>query len=75
MKVCLVQEDDQIPYKVIYASKNETPYKILHENGVFYETRDVFLNGHRITSTNIALPLSSFKIQEETIFLAVRKKI
>ena len=74
MKVCLIQEDEENSYKVIYASKSESPYRILKENNVFYETRDVFLNGNRITNKNIIAPLSSFRIQEETVFISVRKK-
>ena len=74
MKVCLIQEDENDYYKVIYASKSETPYRILKENNVFYEARDVFLNGKRLTTKNIAMPLSYFKLQEETAFIAVRKK-
>lgn len=75
MKVCLIQEDEHSPYKVIYASPSETPYRILKGNNVFYETRDVFLNGQRITNNNILNPLATFKIQEGTIFLAVCKKM
>ena len=75
MKVCIVQEDETTPYKVVYASMSETPYRILKDNGVFYETRDIFLNGKIIDNGNILKPLSSFKFQENTAFIAVRKKM
>ena len=73
MKVCLIQEDE--PYKVVYASMSETPYRILRENSVFYETRDVFLNGQKIIGDNILKPLNNFRFQEGAIFISVRKKM
>ena len=75
MKVCLIQEGEENPYKVIYASMSETPYRILRENKIFYETRDVFLNGQKITSANMLNPLNTFKVQEATVFISVRKRI
>ena len=75
MKVCLLQEDEENPYRVVSASMTETPYRILREHNVFYETRDVFLNGQRLTNKNILKPLSEFKIQEQTVFISVRKKM